>query len=326
VGDRALAFLAEQAGSDQPWFLYTSFVHPHPPFAPPTPWHKLYRAPLMPLPNVPQDAEALWTYVNRWQNRYKYRDQGIDQNLLRCLKAYYYGCISFIDFQVGRLLNSLEASGQLDNTLILYTTDHGELLGDYHCFGKRSMHDACARIPLLVHMPGLFAAGQRCERPVSLVDVAPTVLATAGTILGTHEPDGLDLAEVAGGRARRPAVFSQIQRAGTAIYTAVTRRWKYAYSAPDQQEYLFDRLSDPQETRNRAGLPFVRAELAGMRQRLMTELRAAGETAGMDGDRWSVFPRLSMPIDPDSGLLIQDHPWAQSTIPGYSVADSGLEM
>jgi arylsulfatase len=318
VGDRAVAFIKEQPDSDQPWLLYAGFIHPHPPFSPPALWHKLYRAPLMPLPHVPQDAEALWTYVNRWQNRYKYRDQGIDQNLLRCLKAYYYACISFIDFQVGRLLDTLEATGQLDHTLILYTSDHGELLGDYHCFGKRSMHDACARVPLLARLPERFALGDRCNQPVSLVDIGPTVLAACGADQGAPQSDGQDLAEIAASRSPRLAVFSQIQREGRAIYTAVTTRWKYAYSAADDQEFLFDRVGDPQETRNRAGLPFCRAPLAELRQLMLQELRTAGEVGGLAGDSWKVFPRLSMPVDPDSGLLIQDQPWADTSIPGYN--------
>ena len=317
VGDRATAFIQEQAG-ERPWLLYAGFIHPHPPFSPPAPWHKLYRAPLMPLPHVPQDVEALWTYVNRWQNRYKYRDQGMDQNLVRCLKAYYYACISFIDFQVGRMLDALEATGQLDNTLILYTSDHGELLGDYHCFGKRSMHDACARVPLLARLPGRFAADQRCDRLASLVDIAATVLAATGTNFDSHELDGLDLAALAAGAPERGAIFSQIQREGLAIYTAVTERWKYAYSAADQQEFLFDRHTDPLETRNRAGLPFVQHELETMRRLLVDELRAAGEAAALDGERWQVYPRLSMAPDPDTGLLVQDHPWAAVDLPAYT--------
>ncbi|MCL4543376.1 MAG: sulfatase-like hydrolase/transferase [Chloroflexi bacterium] len=318
VGDRSVAFIEAQTDTPQPWFLYASFIHPHPPFAPPAPWHKLYRAPLMPLPHVPQDTEALWTSINRWQNRYKYRDQGSDQNLLRCIKAYYYACISFIDYQVGRILDALSAQGTLDHTLILFTSDHGELLGDYHCFGKRSMHDACARIPLIAHLPSRFAAGRQCDEPVSLVDIAPTVLAAAGASLATHQPDGCDLSAIAAGSNQRAAVFSQLQREGKAIYTVVTPRWKYAYSAPDQQEFLFDRRADPLETRNRAALPFCRQDLKDVRQILIEALRTAGETSGLDGENWKPFPRFTMPIDPDAGLLIQDHPWAKTSIPGYT--------
>jgi len=181
IGDRSIDFIQEQVEAEKPWFLMSSFIHPHPPFAPPKPWHKLYRAPYMPLPNVPPDSESLWTWINRNQNRYKYRDQGIDQNLIRGIKAYYYATISFVDYQVGRILETLEEQNQLENTLILFTSDHGEYLGDYNCFGKRSMHDASSRIPMLARLPGRFPAGVRCDAPVSLVDILPTLAAAAAT-------------------------------------------------------------------------------------------------------------------------------------------------
>ena len=187
VADRAIEFLGD-GGDGEPWMLLSSFIHPHPPLAPPKPWHKLYRAPLMPLPNVPPDAEALYTWVNRHQNRYKHRDQGVDANLVRLIKAYYYACISFVDYQVGRILSALEERGQLDDTLILYSSDHGEFLGDYNCYGKRSMHDPPARVPMLARLPGRFPAGGRCATPVSLVDVLPTVL----SVLGQPVPEGVD--------------------------------------------------------------------------------------------------------------------------------------
>ena len=100
VGDRSIDFIRENSDSERPWYLFSGFIHPHPPLAPPNPWQKLYRAPLMPLPNVPADWESLLTHINRRQNRFKYRDQGIDRNLVRSMKAHYYACVSFIDFQV----------------------------------------------------------------------------------------------------------------------------------------------------------------------------------------------------------------------------------
>ena len=77
-------------------------------------------------------------------------------------------------------------------------------------------------------------------------------------------------------------------------------------------------MSDPRETRNQAGLPFRRGELKTMRDQLLAHLREGGETAGIEGDTWKVFPKMDIPADPDSGLLIQDHPWANTTIPGYT--------
>jgi hypothetical protein len=108
------------------------------------------------------------------------------------------------------------------------------------------------------------------------------------------------------------------QRASGSTYLAATRRWKYIYSAPDNQEFLFDRETDPRETRNQAGLPFRKGQVKAMRDRLLDHLREGGETAGIEGDGWKVFPKMDIPEDPDSGLLIQDHPWANTAIPGYT--------
>ncbi|MBD3239634.1 MAG: sulfatase-like hydrolase/transferase [Chitinivibrionales bacterium] len=318
VGDRCTAFVERQQDSADPWFLFASFTHPHPPFCPPAPWHKLYRAPLMPLPKVPQQWETLLLNVNRHQNRYKYRDQGIDNNLVRCMKAYYYGCISFIDMQVGRMLDALDRTGQTDKTLILFMSDHGELLGDYNSFGKRSMHDSCARVPLLASLPGRFAEGAVCDTPVSLVDVLPTVAAATQLDTSADEPDGVDLADVARGDHDDRLIVSQLNKAGDAVYMALNRRWKYLYSAPDNRELLFDRVADPAETRNRASAPFVTGYATEMRTRLQQVLRDAGEDVALDGDRWREYPVKSMPLDPDAGLLVQDHPWANHRIEGYT--------
>jgi arylsulfatase len=321
IGDRSVAFLEQQALDGEPWYLFSSYIHPHPPFAPPHPWYKLYRAPLMPLPKVPQDCEAgMWTWINRSQNRYKYRDQGIDQNLMRNMKAHYYACISFIDYQIGRLLDVLERTGQLDNTLILVNSDHGEHLGDMNCFGKRSMHDSAARVPMVVRLPDRFAAGDICDQVVGHVDVAPTLLGAAGAALGTHQPDGVDLADVAAGNVDREMVFSQLFSGEKAIYMAVSDGWKYMYSAGDGRAYLFDRVTDPQETRNRAGiwgLPQVAEAETYMREALMKFLREGGETAGLDGDEWREFPQIELDVNPDAGLLIQDARGDYS-IPGYT--------
>jgi len=344
IGDRSINFIKDQVGTDQPWYLFSSFIHPHPPFTPPNPWHKLYRAALMPLPKVPDDVTSLHTYVNKSQNRYKYRDQGIDKNLLRCMKAFYYACISFIDFQIGRILSFLESTGQLDNTLILFTSDHGEHLGDYNCFGKRSMHDSCARIPFILSMPGLFDGGKTCDKPVSLVDIAPTFIKVADASLNTHQLDGVDLAEILSGASDRKMVFSQhdysqanptrgasywpkeynqdteLARAAMSQYMAVSMEWKYVYSAPDNREFLFDKIHDPQETRNKAGIVFCQKALTDMRKALFEHLKTGNETRGIEGERWKQFPMPEFPDDPDTGLLIQDGytPWTDTFIPGYS--------
>ena len=317
IGDRTVDFIRRQAGAEQPWFLFSSYMHPHPPFSPPAPWHKLYRAAMMPLPRVPQDCDSLLTYISRWQNRLKYRDRGIDLNLVRTMKAYYYACISFIDFQVGRTLDVLEATGQADDTLIIFTSDHGEMLGDYNCFGKRCMLDASARVCMIAAMKGRFEGGRTCGAAASLVDVAPTILAATGGSLGV-EPDGIDLADLMGDPARRDMVFAQFSQKGLATYMVVSDRWKYFYSAPDNREFLFDRVRDPEETSNRAGLAFCREPQKMMKDALIGFLKRMGEMAALDGDGWKVYPRLELDRNPDAGLAIQDSGWVDTSIPGYT--------
>jgi len=323
VGDRASDFIRQRRTKDQPWHLFASFIHPHPPFCPPAPWHKLYRDMDLPLPHLPPSARDNLLHINRLQNRYKRRDQGYDMHLVRMQRAYYYAAISFIDYQVGRLLAALEETGQLDKTLILFTSDHGELLGDFFSFGKRSYHDAASRITLLARHPALFPAGHRCTTPVSLLDVTTTMLAAAGARFDTHAPDGTDLAALAGAPDADRTVFSMLNRAESGIYMAINRRWKYVYSAPDQRELLFNRESDPGETVDLGDVTWdpVHEPVRALRERraaLHAVLRAAGETDALDGDDWRQYPRRTMPVNPNAGMLYQDQPWADQTIPGYT--------
>ena len=176
AADRAIDFLKAR-DREQPFFLWTSFIKPHPPFEAPTPWQKLYRAADMLPPRRPPGYEDLLTYWNRFQNRYKYRDKGYDEMLYRAMKAMYYACISFIDFNIGRMLAALGAD--IDNTLIVYTADHGEMLGDYGSVGKRCMLDPAVKVPLIVKPPAGMDLPQHVDAPVSLLDIFPTFAAVA---------------------------------------------------------------------------------------------------------------------------------------------------
>ncbi len=325
VGGRGEAFVREQAGADRPWFAFVSFIHPHPPFCPPSPWHKLYRDVDVPPPHMPPDCAKNWIHVNRFQNRYKRFDRGWDLHRVRMMRAYYYACVSFVDFQIGRILAALDETGQAANTLILFASDHGELLGDFGCAGKRSYHDAASRIPLLLRWPGVLPEGRRCATPASLLDVTRTLLESASARLETHQPEGENLVGLATNPDRDRILFTQLGRRDHAIHTAVSRRWKYVYSAPDHRELLFDLERDPGEALDLAANgggtgPRGRAGIAEMKPALLDHLRALGETDGLDGAGWKEWPRATLPENPDAGLLYQDHPWAAELerIPGYS--------
>lgn len=349
LGNLACDFIngegCKSSSSGKPWMLYVGFLHPHPPFTPPFPWHKLYKMADMPLPFMSEGAPSLQTFVNQAQNRYKGRDRGTDLNLARMIKAYYYACISFIDHQVGKMLESLESSEQLDDTLIIFMSDHGELLGDFGCWGKRSMHDACARIPFLLRGPG-FTGGKICDAPVSLVDIAPTLLNVGSGKIVSHECEGEDLAGLLGGRSKREGVFSRHaytwwvnlikseltkrypeeayleELAATSTHMYVTREWKYIYSAPDDKEFLFDRLGDPAEANNLAENPLNKSILQTMRRVLWNRLAAEGQSEWtLDGNSWRKYPAMEMPSNPDAGIIEQGQrttPWTITKFPdGY---------
>ena len=336
IGDRTVDFI--ENNRDKPWYLFSSFIHPHPPFTPPVPWHKLYDPVLMPLPKYTCDDESMQMFINRVQNRYKYRDIGIDLNLIRCMKAYYYSCVSFVDYQVGRIIDALENSGQSDNTLIVFTSDHGELLGDYHCYGKRSMHDSSARIPMLIYQKGIFEGGRKVDTPVSLVDLAPTFLDTARIDPASMHMDGHSLLkrengnvysiyscyqEVRNGSAKMiPEMFrndSKLLKEVCGNYMITDGQWKYIYSAPDHKEFLFDMLTD-QETRNRAGVASCKPQQERLKKQLIAFLECEGISGLSSNGEWIDYPVFQLPDNPDSGLITQNITcdWFDEILPGYT--------
>lgn len=314
VADRSIDFLKDRDPS-RPFMLMSSFIKPHPPFETPTPWNKLYRGPEMPLPKRPESSDKLISYWNRFQNRYKYRDQGIDDHLMRLMKAAYYSTISFIDYQIGRLLKYMEENGLLENTLIVFSSDHGEMLGDYNCVGKRNFLDSGACVPLIVVDPD-GPQGVRCDKPVSLVDIMPTFLQAADVRMET-ELSGESLLDIANGKGEREWIAGQYHRDENAMYMAVSDRYKYIYSAPDDKEWLFDLHMDPDETRNRAENPIYREQLKSMRNTLIDFYQEEGYSAPLNGSDWRRYPKQSIPDDPDAMLLFQDPPSSIPEIPGY---------
>ena len=322
IGDRSIDFIEENSSDEKPWMMFSSFIHPHPPLAPPKPWHKLYRAPEMPYPNVPDHPELLQTYINRYQNRYKYRDQGIDKNLVRTIKAFYYATISFVDYQIGRVIDSLEKTGQLDNTIIIFSSDHGEYLGDYNCFGKRNMHDASSKVPLIVRFPKRFAENEICNIPVSLIDIMPTILSAAKINNDEIELDGEDLSRIAKGETSREFVFSQFGSKQKGIYMIVSKDSKYFYSAADDKEFFFDKITDPRETHNYAGNPCYKEKQAKFKNNLLNYLKSTNITDALEENNgildWKKYPKLfGVSDNPDDDLLLQDDPRSIIKIPGY---------
>jgi arylsulfatase A-like enzyme len=303
VGDRAIEFLRHR-DRRRPFLLWTSWIKPHPPFESPAPWYKLYRCEEMDSPFVPPTGGELLNFWNRIQNRYKYRDAGSDQMLLRTMRAAYYACISFVDYNVGRVLDAL--GDDIDNTLVLFTSDHGELLGDYGSFGKRCMLDPAARIPMLARFPKSFRPGSVCDTPTSLLDVWPTLMDVAGISGNKVCNEGSSLTEIAGGNERDRTVFSQFQQRHAGLYMAVDRQWKYIYSAADRREWLLNRADNRRETENLAANPRYSQEIGKMRGCLLSRFEKDGYDAAVEDGAWRQYAQPQFPEDPDAGLLYQD--------------------
>ncbi len=311
IADKSIDFL-ENRDRERPFFLWSSFIKPHPPFENPTPWNKLYRGPEMAPPFRPEGYENLLTFWNRVQNRYKYRDAGIDDQLMRTMRAAYYAAISFIDYNVGRILAAL--GDEIDNTLILFSADHGELLGDYGSVGKRSMLDAGARVPMLARYPEEFAAGARVNAPVSLLDIGQTALQAAGVEVQHGSAEGEALQRVADGSTTREVVYSQFSDGRFGLYMVTDGRYKYIYSAADEKEWLFDRDWDPGESHNFAYNPAYHEPTARLRGLLLERFGRDGYISAVEEGAWRRYGQQSMPDDPDFGLLYQDPPGTQEAV------------
>ncbi|MGC9316596.1 MAG: sulfatase family protein, partial [Armatimonadota bacterium] len=215
----------------------------------------------------------------------------------------------------------LRESGDLDETIVLWIADHGELLGDFGCFGKRSILDAAANIPLIVRYPERFEAGAVCDRVCSNVDVAPTLLGACG-LETIEQHQGHDLADIAaGGTADRPGVLCQYSQRESGLYGLVTDELKYVYSAADDQEWLFRRWPGEAEGRSLAGNQAYLQTTAEMRSALIEWFRRDGYTEVLDGEGWRAYPAQERPTvddNPDHGLLYQEgRDWREMFPEGY---------
>lgn len=235
VGDRCVDFL-RNAPAEEPIFLVASFIHPHPPFAPPAPWNKMYRKPIR-RAFVPEDRDS---YADLLRNKYTCGAFGISPRRLELLNQHYYACISFVDYQISRLIDVLKERGMYDDTILVFSSDHGELMGDYESMGKRTMLDAASNIPFMIRMPGKDPEIR--HDPASLVDLAPTLLSACGIAYDPEEYDGIDLF-----RGSHDLIFSQYANGDIGSWMAASGWDKLVYSAIGDRYFYFDSFPDAKD-------------------------------------------------------------------------------
>lgn len=197
LGDSAADFIRSHPDSetgDMPFMLYVSFFEPHPPYT--GPLNDLYAPEEITVGPAFLQRPDNGSYLNRLRADYymagNLNPLGIDdyhdltaENGWRGLRAQYFANVTLVDRQVGKMLDALRDTGQLDNTIIVFTSEHGEMAGDHGMLEKRSMYEEASRVPLLIHVPDSEPANkgeaQRIEGSVSLVDLVPTLLDLSGT-------------------------------------------------------------------------------------------------------------------------------------------------
>ena len=248
----AVDWLKARAGRQggKPWVLFVSLVCPHFPLIARPRWYDLYPQDKLPRPALYEAAEREpdHPYIAALR-ACQVCDQSFDETRLRGALAAYFGLVSFVDANVGKLLDALAATGLAATTRILYSSDHGDNLGKRRLWGKSTMYEESAGVPMILAGPEV-PEGSVCREPASLVDCFPTVIQCVG--LPSHPDDhdlpGASLFDVARGLAPRRTVMSEYHAAGAATGAFLIRKGPFKYvhyvGMPPQ---LFDLATDPQE-------------------------------------------------------------------------------
>jgi len=294
TGDRAVEFL-EKYDDERPLFLKVSFARPHSPYDAPQRYWDMYAD----RDDIPLRAVGDWCERHAQRGKRHADDlwQGdLGEDAARLARIGYYGNITMIDDQIGRILKVLEDRKMLDNTLILMTSDHGDMLGDHHLWRKTYGYDASARVPMLLRWGKTLSAAETDGRngglvlsqPVELRDIMPTFLDVAGVAYEEEWFDGRNLLSL----IRNPeAPWREYIDLEHATCYAPENNWtgltdgkiKYIYYAPDAREQLFDLAADPNEEHNLAPLPEHGQTLELWRSRMEEHLQERGEPYVKDG-------------------------------------------
>ncbi len=264
TADRAIEFLkvagASCSGSENtgatgagssghtPFFLYVGLEKPHNEMYAPKRFHDLYDPARMELPeNRHFDRSRLPDAV--YDNPEFPIADGLSDDQMRHATAAYYANISYMDEQAGRVLDALDELGLADNTIVVYSTDHGEHLFNHQMVHKQCFFEEAVRVPLILRLPGMAGAGTARNQFASLLDLLPTFCDACGIA----PPGGLDgtslLPTIAGNAPLRDAVFSEYYSAGIPERMIRTERWKYVHSHGDLHQ-LYDLENDPHENMN----------------------------------------------------------------------------
>jgi choline-sulfatase len=256
---------------ERPFCYVVSFSHPHDPFAIPRTWWDLYRDEDIPMPSHGYDEAALHPHERRLRAVCAMNGTEVTERHIRAARRAYYGAISYVDDHISRLIGVLRDTGRLDRTVIIVTSDHGEMLGERGAWYKMSFYEGSARVPLIVRAPGRFPPA-RVAAPVSTMDLLPTLagLAHAGSSSDVIGPlDGQSLLPHLSGAPDRDEVVAEYLAEGAIAPVVMIRRANFKFiHSPADPDQLFDLASDPHERINLAGDPASARLADGFRQQI----------------------------------------------------------
>jgi len=240
------------------FFAFAGFYAPHSPLNPPKRFVDMYDIDEMPLPHIGESENG------------RLKDAPPERH--RKMKAYYYAIISHIDDQIGRIMKTLEDAGLKDKTLVIFTADHGEHLGDHGLTGKGAPgFDSCIYVPCLISYPGMIEPNLRIETLTEEVDLCPTIL----------DYCGVQTPRIVQGRSLKPALQSESYEPRTSIFMESKNPFKSSWKTVRNLEYkycrnnngkelLFDLNKDPHEINNVADSEKYKAALHAMRNELLS--------------------------------------------------------
>lgn len=253
VCEATTEWLTERSGDSpgtDPWALYVSFLRPHYPLTCPEEFYNLYEPDELPPPREPNAGSGVNHPVLQHMRQTCDFDAPFDDEARRIAVASYYGLCSFVDKQVGNILDTLYATGLDKNTTIIFTSDHGECLGDRGFWTKMVMYEEAAAVPLIIAGPNVTESV--CTAPVSLIDIYPTVLELGGveSSIGDDAPGhAVSFLETARTNDNQRSVISEYHDYGaqTGMFMLRRERWKLVVY-PGYPSQLYDLQDDPGET------------------------------------------------------------------------------
>jgi choline-sulfatase len=251
IADETVKWLKHEAPKHgaKPWALYAGFVSPHFPLIAPPEFYRLYAEDRVPWPELyEQDRRPRHPFLDAMRKCLCF-DEPFDAPMVRRAIAAYFGLTSFLDDNVGKILRTLEETGLSGSTRVVYATDHGDNLGKRGLWGKSTMYEESAGIPMIMAGPDV-PAGKVCDTPVTLADAFPTSIQALGARPDPRDSKlpGASLLDIARGHAARRTILSEYHAAGAATASFMIRsgRFKYIHYV-GMPPMLFDLESDPLE-------------------------------------------------------------------------------